>query len=99
MMLCAGLAAGVKWGFGWDLPQVIRGAEELMLALGAGRFTLTPTVLDESYDLGCGRVGRVHNRQAGVKEVAKVDKEAIVGLRKGDLEGGARIEVTVSNQL
>jgi hypothetical protein len=51
MMLHMGLAAGAKWGFGWDLPAVTRGAEKLLLAAGAGRFTLTPAVLDESYDL------------------------------------------------
>jgi hypothetical protein len=51
MMLHMGLAAGAKWGFGWDLPPVTGGAEKLLLALGAGRFTLTPAVLDESYDL------------------------------------------------
>ena len=51
MMMYAGLAAGAKWAFGWDFPQVARAANELLLALGAGRFTVTPAVLDESYDL------------------------------------------------
>jgi hypothetical protein len=51
MMLHMGLAAGARWGFGWDLPAVTRDAEKLLLAIGAGRFTLTPAVLDESYDL------------------------------------------------
>jgi hypothetical protein len=40
MMLAAALSDGASWGIGWDTPQVIRRAQQLLFALGYTRFEL-----------------------------------------------------------
>jgi hypothetical protein len=51
MMLQAALAAGARWGLGWDRPAVVRHAEPLLLSLGASRFHLYGAELHPSYRL------------------------------------------------
>lgn len=51
LMLHAALAAGARWGLGWDRPAVARHAEELLLSLGTSRFHLYGADLHPSYRL------------------------------------------------
>jgi hypothetical protein len=51
MILASALREGALWGFGWDLPSVTSNANDLLLMLGATRFTLIGAQLDESYRL------------------------------------------------
>jgi hypothetical protein len=45
MMMSQYLAWGARWCHGWDMPQVIHHAQQLLLALGCTRFSLTGTEL------------------------------------------------------
>jgi hypothetical protein len=51
MIIESALREGALWGFGWDFDSVTRNAAELLLMLGATRFTLTGAQLNESYPL------------------------------------------------
>jgi hypothetical protein len=51
MILHSALRDGALWGFGWDLPSVTKDANDLLLMLGATRFTLTGAQISESYPL------------------------------------------------
>jgi hypothetical protein len=49
MMIHCALAEGAGWAHGWDLPDVIAATEELLLSLGATRFSLTGATLSPTY--------------------------------------------------
>jgi hypothetical protein len=51
MMLAEALAAGARWGVGWDLPRVAGHARRLQLALGNTRLDLIGARLDAEYPL------------------------------------------------
>jgi hypothetical protein len=51
MIINSALQEGALWGFGWDLPSVTRNTKDLLLMLGATRFTLTGAQLNEWYSL------------------------------------------------
>ncbi|HEY3247588.1 MAG TPA: hypothetical protein VGK88_04755 [bacterium] len=51
MMLAEALAAGARWGIGWDLPRVAGHARRLQLALGNTRLDLIGARLDAAYSL------------------------------------------------
>lgn len=51
MMLQEALKDGALWGLGWDRPEVAPMASEILYSLGSTRFSITPAVLSEEYDL------------------------------------------------
>ncbi|HEV8352602.1 MAG TPA: hypothetical protein VGR24_00210 [bacterium] len=51
MMLAEALAAGARWGIGWDLPRVIEHARRLQLALGNTRLDMIGAQLHAAYPL------------------------------------------------
>jgi hypothetical protein len=51
MMLHSALAAGARWGLGWDRAAVVHHASDLLLSLGTSRFHLYGADLDPSYRL------------------------------------------------
>jgi hypothetical protein len=51
MMLHGALAAGAKWGVGWDRAAIVHRAYELLLSLGASRFDLYGADLHTDYAL------------------------------------------------
>jgi PST family polysaccharide transporter len=51
MTLHASLAAGAAWGFGWDRPEVVALARNLLFSLGTTRFSLSGADLHQKYRL------------------------------------------------
>ena len=49
MMIHCALADGAAWAHGWDLPEVVGSTGELLLSLGATRFSLTGATLNTDY--------------------------------------------------
>lgn len=49
LILYDSLACGALWGIGWDMPEVISGAERILLSLGATRFDLFGDHITEDY--------------------------------------------------
>ncbi|MBO0724813.1 MAG: oligosaccharide flippase family protein [Blastocatellia bacterium] len=49
--LQASLAAGAAWGFGWDSPEVVALARNLLFSLGTTRFSLSGADLHQKYRL------------------------------------------------
>jgi hypothetical protein len=64
MGLHAALTAGAGWGFGWDHPDAVVSARDLLFSLGTTRFSLLGTNLHQKYRLEDDIPARFQSRLA-----------------------------------
>jgi hypothetical protein len=65
MMMGQYLAAGAEWCHGWDMEHVVPHTENLLLAIGCTRFSLTGGVLEPTRRLAADLPGFVRARATG----------------------------------
>jgi len=66
LILYNALSGGAQWGMGWDMPEVVKGAERVLLTLGATRFNLYGEKISEDTDFVSRIPERYRNEKDGV---------------------------------